>query len=245
MACKAVVGTNVEDTCSMWMLRMDLSFRSEVAVCCHSEYNVSRRRKGDVRSSRESPGQTGPQTSLNPGRLSHWTHVYRAGLSRGLCDLQPRFQMAARNLRGWGAAPSVCVQGAGGATARPCVSFRTPVPKEQCCSKLCATASSLSGFLTSTTRTFKNVASRTETSRGSNAAYFNLFPIKQYMYIYIYISEKHQMLNSTKAHVSSADHVCLIGKTGFNSDSLTTTNGRMTPLLLGPLLPGPDRSRAP
>lgn len=65
-----------------------------------------------------------------------------------------------------------------------------------------------------------------------------------YIYIFIYISEKHQMLNSTKAHVFSADHVCLTGKTGFNSNSLTTTNRRMTPLLLRRLLPGPDRSRA-
>lgn len=55
-----------------------------------------------------------------------------------------------------------------------------------------------------------------ETSQLSNAAYFNLFQIKQYMYIYIF-SEKHQMLNSTKAHVSSADHVCLINKIFFFS----------------------------
>ena len=50
------------------------------------------------------------------------------------------------------------------------------------------------------------------------------------MYIYIYISEKHQMLNPTKAHVSSADHVCLINKNFFNINSLRTLNG-LTSLL--------------
>lgn len=41
----------------------------------------------------------------------------------------------------------------------------------------------------------------------------------------MYISEKHQMLSSTKAHVSSADHVCLIRNFFFNINSLKTING--------------------
>ena len=50
-----------------------------------------------------------------------------------------------------------------------------------------------------------------------------LFQIKQHMYICIFSSEKHKMLNSTKVHVSSADHVCLISKTFvFNINSLKT-----------------------
>lgn len=76
-------------------------------------------------------------------------------------------------------------------------------------------------------------------SQVSNAAYFNLFQIKQYMYIYIFsFSEKHQVLNSTKAHVSSADHGCLIGKFFFffpNINSLKTING-LTSLLQHRLL---------
>lgn len=53
------------------------------------------------------------------------------------------------------------------------------------------------------------------------------------MYIF---SEKHKMLNSTKVHVSSADHVCLINKNFVaNINSLKTIN-ELTSLLQHRLL---------
>lgn len=68
----------------------------------------------------------------------------------------------------------------------------------------------------------------------SNASYF-VSNKATYVYMCIF-SEKHKMLNSTKVHVSSADHLCLINKSFvFNVNSPKTING-LTSLLQHRLL---------